>query len=449
MTIAASGLHPGRGQSYDAPMTTPARLARGASIAAMLTFAGCGGNDVPADTGVRNDAFVAPGTDTGAASVDTGVPPVDTGVPHDAATATPDTGMVTGRTVPVGHCGARTGLYFPQSSWIYTDVHDAPLRGNSAQTTAWLASHGSWGAPASRFQIDTSFYVMEGDSSTPTHTVLPTDPIEYSTDCDPGLAFPVPNGGRIEGYPDYVCPGRVDGMPTDDCHMIVVDFGANTLWEAYQATFTGGQFYSSCNVAWDMTHDSWGLPPAMGAIPDPATRNWGIGQGCTGPDAAGFPMAPLLITVGDVMSGRVEHVIRFALPNDRIQRSVTAMGAHPTWVWPATHAGGPTAVDPNAPIYGGHWRLHDPFDIAGHGLDPTNPVVIAVVYGLQHYGMVLADGGNIPIMAEDASDCGTTWDDLWGSDGSHVLTGITPADFDVLESGEAGNGYGCMRYAGR
>lgn len=442
-------------------MTTPSpRLAHTVALATLLALAGsgCGGGGGGDDAGGGGrDTGTGGGTDTGTGGgTDSGpLPGIDSGVdagqdafiPADTGGGgTPDMGTTTGRTVPVGHCGAQQGLYFPESSWIYTDVHDAPTRTNSAATVAWVAAHGGWGA--GNFQIDNSFIILDGDASTPRHAITGSDPIGNSSDCDPGIDFPVPTGGRIEGYPDYVCPGRTTGDPTDDCHLIVADFSEHTLFEAYQATFTGGQFYSSCNLAWDMTHDSWGLPPAAGTPVDTSVRNWGIGHGCTGPDAAGFPMAPLLITIGDVMSGHVEHVIRFTLPNDRIQSSPSG-GAHPTWVWPATHAGGPTAVDPDAPVYGSHWRLHDSFDPAAAGLDPTNPVVQAVVWGLQHYGMVLADGGNVPIMVEDSEGCGTTWDDLWGSDGSHVLGAIDPTDFDVLETGGSGAGYDCMRNAAR
>ena len=52
-------------------------------------------------------------------------------------------------------------------------------------------------------------------------------------------------------------------------------------------------------------------------------------------------------------------------------------------------------------------------------------------------------------MAEDASDCATTWDTLWGGNGSHVLYGIGPNDFDVIDTGGSGNGYHCTRNAGR
>ncbi len=376
--------------------------------------------------------------------------PPDGDPPPDAmgdATPVEDGGPVTGRTVPVGHCGARTGRYFPEESWIYTDITSAPLRSNSSDMTQWLEDNGGWGN-ANRFQIDTSFVILEADGSTPRMTHTASDPVEYSSDCDPDVSFPIPVGGRIEGYPDYVCPGRVDGAYEGDCHMLVADFVGRTLYESYRATVLDGLYYSNCDVAWDMTRDVWGSAPGA-TLPAVSERNWGIGRDCTGPDAAGFPIAPLLFTIGDVMSGRVEHAIRFALPNDSMQYAPTDGDEGPSYVWPASHAGGPNAVDPDAPIYGSRWRLKPDFDPASRGLDPTNPVVIAVVYGLQHYGMLIADGGEIALMAENSDDCGATWDDLWGDDGSRVLNGIRPTDFDVLEAGGAEHGYDCERNAAR
>lgn len=347
--------------------------------------------------------------------------------------------------LPVGHCGAKKGRYFPATSWIYTDITGAPLRSNSAAMTAWLEDAGGWGNN-NRFQIDTSFVVLDADASTPRVAPSTNDPLEYSSDCDPNVQMPVPANGRIEGYDDYVCPGRVTGDPAGDCHMLVADFASNTLSEAYQATYSGGSFYSTCTIAWNMTKDAWGAPPAAGStLPSVGQRNWGIGRDCTGPDAAGFPIAPLLFTIGDVLSGRVEHAIRFTLPNSRMQRAAKDGDPEPAYVWPATHAGGPQAYDPDAPIYGSRWRLKPDFDPASRGLDPNNAVVKAVVYGLQHYGMLLSDGGEIALMAEDASDCATTWDDLWGSSGSRVLNGIRPSDFDVLDTGSSEGGWDCER----
>jgi len=375
---------------------------------------------------VRDDAYVPPGADASF--------PDAFEVRADApALPGEDAGASVGR-ARIGACGARTGSYFPPTSWIYTDVYDAPVAADSAAVTSWLEDAGGWGA--GRFQIDASLVVLDADGASPTATPSASDPGEVYDTCDNDVPIPVPAGGRIEGHDDYVCPGRFAGDYEEDCHLLVVDFSSNRLFESFSTTFERGTLYTTCNIVWDMTRDHWGPRPTSSNPP-----NWGIGRDCTSADAAGFPIAPLLVTVGDVMSGRVEHVIRFALPNDRMRTS----GAGPLYVWPGTHAGGPSSTDPSAPVYASQWRLRRDFDPAARGLDPDNAVVRAVVYGLQHYGMALADGGNIPVMFESDAACGTSWDELWGGEGTRVIGGIRPSDFEILATGPTEIRDDCVR----
>lgn len=398
-------------------------------LVASSLVAACDGTNAQPDAASARDArsldvFVPPGTDANF---------------PDAHAAAPEVGPAqdSGRAAPAGRygaCGARTGRYFPASSWIYTDISAAPVAATSAATTAWLESQGGWGS-GGRFQIDASIVVLEADASAP--RVVPTPDAETYDQCDNAVAVPFPPGGRVEGFDNYICPGRSAGEINSDCHLLVADFSTSTLFESYASSYEGGTFYTACNIRWDMTRDYWGPRPTTS---NPA--NWGIGTDCTSADAAGFPIAPLLVSVGDVMSGQVEHVIRFILPNARMRRAAAAT----EYVWPATHAGGPSSTDPNAPIYGQQWRLRADFDPASRGLDPTNPVVRAVVYGLQHYGMALADGGNVPLTFESDVSCGTTWDSLMGAAGTRVLAGIQPSDFEVLATGPVEQRTDCAQF---
>jgi len=403
-------------------------------LVASSLLAACDGGTAQPD---ENDASSA----RDAFSLDVFVPPgADANFP-DAFASTPDANTPPSDTGPLsggryGSCGARTGRYFPASSWIYTDILAAPVAATSAATTAWLEAQGGWGG-LGRFQIDTSIVVLDADASAP--RVAPTlpDPGERYDQCDNALSIPLPTGGRIEGFDDYICPGRSLGEYNGDCHLLVADFSTNQLFESFSTSYESGRLYTTCNIRWDMTRDYWGPRPSAS---NPA--NWGIGRDCTSSDAAGFPIAPLLVSVGDVMSGRVEHVIRFILPNARMRRSAGT----PEYVWPATHAGGPSASAIDAPIYGQQWRLRADFDPAARGLDPANPVVRAVVYGLQHYGMALADGGNIPLTFESDVTCGTTWDSLTGGAGMRVLDGIRPSDFEVLATGPVEERNDCVPF---
>lgn len=55
-----------------------------------------------------------------------------------------------------------------------------------------------------------------------------------------------------------------------------------------------------------------------------------------------------------------------------------------------------------------------------------------VARGLQKYGMLLADGGNIALTAQTDRHTQAKWDGLLGS---HDLVSITPGDFEVIALG--------------
>lgn len=394
-------------------------------------------------TACGDEGSIDAGTDgssaTSDAMVDAAAHPPDASVASDGASddqSSASSDASSASSLPIGHCGATEGRYFPANAWMYTDISSAPVHPRSTATTTWLEGQGGWGL--GRMQIDTSFVVLDAEASSPRVAPVVPDPGERYDSCDNDVAVPIPTGGRVEGYPDYVCPGRSDGDYEGDCHLLVVDHASSHLFESFSTSYVGGALYSTCVIDWDMTRDLWGAPPASSG---PLPTTWGIGRSCTSADAAGFPIAPLLFNVTEVSRGRIEHAIRFILPNARMQRS----GEGPLFVWPATHAGGPSNTDADAPIYGSRWRLRADFDPAAAGLDPQNLVVRAVVYGLQHYGMVLADGGNVALTAESDEGCGTTWESLWGEDGARVLAGIEPHHFEVLDTGPASVRDDCVR----
>ena len=114
----------------------------------------------------------------------------------------------------------------------------------------------------------------------------------------------------------------------------------------------------------------------------------------------------------------IPHAIRFALPNDAIDDDL--------FYHPATHA---TTAGDDGPIpYGARLRLRRDFDL-GRIADPDARVVAVA---LQRYGMLLADGGNIPLMGRSDARTTAKWDDLF-EDGTHALFGIEPSDFEVVK----------------
>ena len=289
---------------------------------------------------------------------------------------------------------------FPSSAPFYQDISQAKLDDASDEILAALDDIG-WGDAPKRtaLGIDFSFNMNFADAGV-ARRAFTESPDFYSPDCDTA-PVPLPAGGKGEGVDDYACG------PGEDCHLFV--YQSLRLYELYQSNITGGQavggtFTATCLVVWDLTKDYW--------VPI-APPNFSRGDGCTGADAAGLPMAPLVLTKEDIASGTIKHALRFTIDNNRIRDGV--------YVHPATHLGGPTGGADMLP-YGARLRLRADFNLASLPNDHARTVAKA----LQTYGMYLADGGNIYISASaDAVDLIN----------NSILGSLTPADFQMVDGG--------------
>jgi serine/threonine-protein kinase len=296
---------------------------------------------------------------------------------------------------------APTGMVpFPSSAPFYQDISKAKLDSQSEALIGALDAIG-WGDSNKRTElgIDFSFNINLAEPSCPRRAFTKSADF-YSPDCDIA-PVPVPTGGKGEGVDDYACAGG------DDCHLFV--YQSTRLYELYHSNISGGQpgggtFTATCLVVWDLTKDYWVAKPP----PD-----YSRGDGCTGADAAGLPMTPLVITKPDIASGAIKHALRFTIDNNRIASSV--------YVHPATHLGGPTGGTNMLP-YGARLRLRADYPLASLPSDHARTVAKA----LQTYGMYLADGGNIYISAtSDASDLIN----------NSILTALKPRDFEMVDGG--------------
>lgn len=296
--------------------------------------------------------------------------------------------------------------YFPDEAPWYQDISDAALHDNSDNIIDWLDRNGGFGL--GRLQIDFSIEVLEADASAVLREFTPTEDW-FNPDCDRD-AIPIPPGGAIEGEEGYACDN--DG----DCHLIVVDRANQRLYEMWRAHLVGNQFQGGCLAVWDMSR---------------VYGDDGRGRDCTSADAAGLPIAPLLFTTEEVAAGSVDHAIRFILPNERIR--------HRVYVPPATHSTGATGGMGHAPPYGARFRLRADFPLE----TLPNDAARAVARGLQRYGMVLADAGNVALTAQSDRYSEVKWDGLLGS---RDLESILITDFEVIDSG-AGRLYAgdCVR----
>jgi hypothetical protein len=214
--------------------------------------------------------------------------------------------------------------------------------------------------------------------------------------------MPIPANGNIEGSSNLIC-----NTANSDCHLLVVEKTQKKLYELYNATqVTGGASLTALGAfIWDLTK----------AYPDNER-----GDQCTSADAAGFPIAALLPTADEVAAGAVSHAIRFILPNNHMKAAV--------YVHPASHAGGPSSTNANAPPYGVRLRLKAAFDET-----PYTAGAKIILAAMKKYGMLLSDGGNIALTFAD--DRTTTA--KWATQGitAQTFNSIGVDNFEVVDLG--------------
>jgi serine/threonine-protein kinase len=274
-------------------------------------------------------------------------------------------------------------------------VDDAPLDAESDSIISYLQDNHDTGT---RFQTDFSIRVLSADDSTPHLEFSPSDAF-YGNECDPAPP-PVPEGGSLEGESGYACES--DG----DCHLIVVDHDECRLYEMWRADIRGDSFDGGCQAIWEI---------------DRVYGPEGRGDYCTSADAAGLPIAPLLVNADEVYAGEVRHALRFILPNQHIRDDI--------YVRPGTHSTGAASGPPDAPPYSARLRLKADTDVSA-----LSPGAQAVARALMTYGMFLADGGNLTFTMQSDRDTEHSWDDAQLT--PQDLKSLEWSDFEVVELGE-------------
>jgi len=310
-----------------------------------------------------------------------------------------------------------SGPYFPSGSFFYEDISGvAPVSNSDAITANMEAQHGPNGWGTGTMRVDFSIVVNRSDGTGKQAFTIDQD-YYYPPECD-HTQVPLPAGGAVEvdfenpptlsGLAGYDCTTFDDG---GDCHLLVFSPSEDRLYEIYHSTVrSGGEFIGGCEALWDTS------------APPPIT---GRGQQCTSADAAGYPIAPLLVTpqeVQDAIDGvkEISHAVRLILPNDIIRAGV--------YFSPATHGTNPSG-DANTLPYGGRMRLR-----ADYPLDTLSPAAAAVARAMQTYGLLLADGGNIALTMSSDVLSDVKWDDV-GFD-SFSLEDLKASDFDVIIEGD-------------
>ena len=160
------------------------------------------------------------------------------------------------------------------------------------------------------------------------------------------------------------------------------------LFEMWRADIRGDAFRGGCLAVWDMTRV---YPPS------------GRGEQCTSADAAGFPIAPLLFDADEVAAGRIDHAIRFILPERHDPRARVRAPRD-------ARRRARRAARPTPPPYGARLRLRADYPLASL----PNEGARTVARAMQRYGMLLSDGGRVALTARSDRFTRSKWAGLLG-----------------------------------
>lgn len=275
---------------------------------------------------------------------------------------------------------------FPNDNIWNTPVNTLPVHANSSMYVNNIGAstnmHADFGAgvwpPGSDSPIGIPFVVVPG-----TQKNVAIRYTDYGNESDPG-PFPIPTYAPVEGGPNS------DG----DRHVLVINKDTCKLYELYAAyPQPDGSWNASSGAKYDLN--------ANGPLRQ---------AGWTSADAAGLPILPGLVRYDEVVSGQINHAIRF-----------TAPCTQNAYVWPARHRAGSCGT--SYPPMGQRFRLKASFNILGA---PASVQVI--LKAMQKYGLILADNGSAWYISGAP-------DERWNNDALHWLDSNLPGSaFEAVDS---------------
>ena len=217
-----------------------------------------------------------------------------------------------------------------------------------------------------------------------------------------GIPFNLVAGSTVNKYPfDFYYPDESDRGPYplpdnpqreygSDHHILLVDTDSCTLYEIYDASFNGGKWSGGSGAIWDLNSNT--LRPA----------DW------TSADAAGLPILPGLVRYDEIVTGEINHALRFTAEE-------TA-----GYIWPARHLTSPSQE--GIPPMGARFRLKYDYDISSF---PRELQII--LQAMKTYGIILADNGSNWYVSGAP-------DERWDNDMLHQLDVLTGNDFEAVDT---------------
>ena len=276
-----------------------------------------------------------------------------------------------------------TCTLFPSDNVWNERVDGLPVRSDSATLMGSIglsaALHPDFSSTAWNGGVGYGIPFNKVNLSTPTSSVR----FQYADESDPG-PYPIPSSPKIEGG--------------SDAHLLLWDTEGCRLYEIFDASKSGGQWYGGSGAIWDLRSNA--LRP----------------NGWTSADAAGLPILPGLARYDEVAAGAIRHALRFTAPR--------TCSSH---LYPARHDAGSYSCAAYPPM-GLRIRLKASVDISGFG-----PQAQVILLALKRYGMLLADNGSAMYVTGAPN---ANWDD----DQLHDFGQLHGSDFEAVDTSSLRNG---------
>jgi len=317
----------------------------------------------------------------------------------------------------LGSCPA-----FPATAIFNTRIDDVTRFPAHASSAAWISAiggtralHADWGtsensAAADYYGIPSNLLSASGPQTDWPSLSFTADGAPDESDCAvangsgghdlvrncqsqpaASLRFPMPRDAviKLEGG------SCNDPAACGDRHVLVIEQGACRLWESY---FTyrsaAGQWSAYSTAAWDLNANTM--------RPD----------GWTSGDAAGLPIAPLLVRASEASAGEIPHALRVTF------RDAVLADTH---AWPARHhAGNSSGSIP----FGSLLRLK-----AGFAIPSTwSTQARAIATAMQRHGLYVADIGTDLYVQGDPSV-------QWSGGTITQIQSLRMSDFEFVDLG--------------
>ncbi len=298
---------------------------------------------------------------------------------------------------------------FPVTSPYNEDVSRLPVLANSDAMMARITTNFNGVSRTLRVNAENNYVLV------PTNQRLVQINLATYPDSDlnggtlPYGLYPIPTNLPVEPWPFTTPTQTIQQWQTNDDgsdrHAIIVEPGANTIWETYETLLSGTNWQANIGAMFNMNTNQ--------------IRGNGVETGSA--DTAGLAIFPMLVRYDECERGMVEHACSVSV---EYPYSTGTLGDSSAYIYPATS----TIVlkgynDPAYPKMGQRLRLKASFVISNSWTIEEK----ALLLGLKKYGAFVADRAAAFFIE-------ITADDRWPTNAFNDIRNIAITNMEAIQS---------------